>query len=75
MSGCDINRVRVLNKLVGTSSDEAYIPLDLLEVDRSKPGFIKVDVDGPECDVLDSGTSLLTSGNSYLLIQTHSLST
>lgn len=65
-------RVQVLNKFCGTTTEEDVIALDSLALDRSKPGFIKIDVDGPECDVLDSGASLLTEADVLLLVETHS---
>ena len=66
------DRVQVINGLVGTTSGSMYISLDDLIIDRSKCGFIKIDVDGTECDVLDSGVSLLMEASAYLLIETHS---
>src|SRR5439155_27157285 len=75
LNGEDTNgRLRVLNKLVGTCPRAEYVTLDSLELDRRKGGFIKIDVDGPECDVLDSGTSLLTEAKVCLLVETHSYS-
>ena len=50
-----------------------YVTLDSLNLDRDKPGFIKIDVDGPECDVLDSGARLLSKADVCLLVETHSL--
>ncbi len=65
-------RVQILNRFVGTADEEAYVTLDSLELDRDNPGFIKIDVDGPECDVLDSGACLLVEADVCLLIETHS---
>ena len=68
----DSKRLKVLCKYIGTASEEAYLTLDSLDLDHDKPGFIKIDVDGPECDVLDSGARLLSKGDVCLLVETHS---
>jgi hypothetical protein len=73
LSGADgTRRIRVVNKLVGVSSELGFVPLDSLEVDRGKYGFIKIDVDGSECDVLDSGIGLLSQADLCVLVETHS---
>jgi hypothetical protein len=41
-------------------------------VDRDSPGFIKIDVDGGEMDVLQSGQDLLAARRSSVLVETHS---
>jgi precorrin-6B methylase 2 len=67
------NGVEVVSKFAGTSEDTSYIQLDKLEISDSLPGFIKIDVDGSELDVLQSGKMLLSQGNVETLIETHSL--
>ena len=68
----DSERIQVLSSLVGTAAKQTYATLDSLDVDRDKPGFIKIDVDGAECDVLDSGARLLSKADVCLLVETHS---
>lgn len=73
LNGEQNNRtVTISNKLVGTAEDPQYTSLDALEVNQSKRGFIKVDVDGYELDVLKSGAQLLSEGSVDLLVETHS---
>jgi precorrin-6B methylase 2 len=46
--------------------------LDSLSLDLDAPGFLKIDVDGAEMDVLDSAGELLTQGKPDVLVETHS---
>jgi hypothetical protein len=66
------NRIDVLEKFVGTVNDDGYVRIDQLNIIPSARGFIKIDVDGFELDVLRSGRGLLSQGNVDLLIETHS---
>jgi hypothetical protein len=66
------DRLRLLQSLVGASEDGGRITLDSLDVDRTKPGFIKIDVDGAECDVLDGTVGLLSAADVSVLVETHS---
>ena len=68
----DTNRVTIINKYVGTLKNHDFVTLDSLKIDRNKYGFIKIDVDGLEMDVLRSGSSLISNGKLSLLIETHS---
>jgi precorrin-6B methylase 2 len=52
--------------------DGQGITLDDLPVDGAARGFIKIDVDGAELDVLKSGERLLSGSQIALLIETHS---
>ena len=65
-----MSKVVISNQFVGTDSGHAC--LDDVPVDREKRGFIKIDVDGAELDVLQSGESLLSSDRIDLLVETHS---
>lgn len=65
-------QVAVVKKFVGTSAREDYLALDDLDVDLDKQGFVKIDVDGAEFDVLDSGRKILSRGKLDMLIETHS---
>jgi hypothetical protein len=51
---------------------EGFIPLDCVPVDRSKRGFIKIDVDGAEVDVLEGASGLLRSCALDVLVEVHS---
>lgn len=57
---------------VGTADLDTHTPLDALDLARDAWGFIKVDVDGHEVDVLRSGEHLLSNRNIGLLVETHS---
>jgi hypothetical protein len=73
LNGEQDNRgITISNKFVGTAEDSQFTPLDALDVDKGKRGFIKVDVDGYELDVLKSGETLLSEGIVDLLVETHS---
>ncbi len=61
-----------LRLFVGTRGNASLRPLDALPVDRNSPGFIKIDVDGAEMDVLQSGKELLAARQSSVLVETHS---
>jgi len=68
----DNQSVTISNEFVGTADAPRYTPLDALDVETGKRGFIKIDVDGHELDVLKSGERLLSEGNPDLLVETHS---
>lgn len=64
--------VTVIPKLVGASVTSDTTALDAYRGDIALPCFIKVDVDGPEADVLRGAEELLATNASYWLIETHS---
>jgi len=66
------DRVEILVKFAGTKRDVSYIELDQLDLNKSARGFIKIDVDGAEFDVLQSGKRLFAEGNVEVLVETHS---
>jgi len=72
LNGLSRSDIAVLPKYVGTSIDQDHIGLDRVEVDRSKPGFIKIDIEGFETDALESANSLLDESDVTLLIEVHS---
>lgn len=49
-------------------------PLDALPLDRSRRGFVKIDVEGAELAVLESGRALLGAGQVDVLVEVHSRS-
>jgi hypothetical protein len=69
----ELNRSRsieILEKYLGTTADQ--VRLDSLLVPRQVTGFIKLDTDGAEFDILKSGEGLLREARPLLLIETHS---
>jgi Methyltransferase FkbM domain len=68
----DSQKVSVLKKFVGTSRDSQFVELDGLQLGQGEKGFVKIDVEGAELDVLKSGTRLLKNRNVDLVIETHS---
>jgi Methyltransferase FkbM domain len=65
-------RIEIVEKFIGTQNGDEYVTLDQLNIDRSLHGFIKIDVDGSECDILRSGQQLLSYFNVDILVGTHS---
>jgi|CXWL01.1.fsa_nt_gi hypothetical protein len=59
-------------KFIGCGSADIFERLDSLHVDSGVRGFIKIDVDGAEMDVLQSGERLFSQGKIDLLLETHS---
>jgi len=51
---------------------EGQVPLDELTIGRAGPILVKIDVDGVEIDVLQSGEKLLARSDCAFLIETHS---
>ena len=66
------NRLEILSKLVTANPSEGGVTLDALNLPHGERGFIKIDVDGYEMDVLRSGTDILSNGTVDLLVETHS---
>jgi len=65
-------KITVSTKFVGTLTDPCYVALDSMDLDRKRRGFIKIDVEGYELEVLRSGESLFSDGNVDVLLETHS---
>jgi hypothetical protein len=61
-------RLTIVTAMVGAPGHE----LDTFAVPRHERGFVKIDVDGGEIAVLESGRGLLGAGPRDLLIETHS---
>lgn len=51
---------------------EGCTALDDMGLDVGKRGFVKIDVDGAEADVLRSGANLLRSGAADFIVEVHS---
>jgi hypothetical protein len=60
---------RFVPSIIGRSG----VSIDSLAADAPSPIFLKVDVEGAEADVLLSGESCLSSGRSYMIVETHSV--
>jgi precorrin-6B methylase 2 len=68
----DNPRLVIHDCFAGTGPSPGSLAIDDLGLDPSKPGLLKVDVDGAETDVLDGATKLLTAGNPDVLVEVHS---
>lgn len=64
----DKGKVSVMQTLAGTAS----VAIDSLPVERSELGFLKIDVDGGEVDVLRSASQILDGSRAHVLVETHS---
>jgi methyltransferase FkbM-like protein len=64
--------LEVHGKFVGTAAADNIVTLDTLTRDRADVGFVKIDVDGGEIDVIESGRMLLAEKRTNFLIETHS---
>jgi len=73
LNGISDADIEVHPRYVGAAISAEYIRLDDLQVDRSQPGFIKIDIDGSEMDALESGATLIAEGSLQLLVEVHSL--
>jgi hypothetical protein len=65
-------RLRVRNQFVGRADRQDVTSLDALDLDRRQRGFLKIDVDGAEMDVLLSGRRLLAEAPLDIMLETHS---
>lgn len=64
---------RLDRRYVGTAAQANFVTLDELAREWSSLGFIKIDVDGSEVDVLKSGAGILLSRRTAcFLVETHS---
>jgi hypothetical protein len=68
----DDARLVVVDKFVGSAREPGYAPLDSLPHDNRARGFVKIDVDGAEIDVLHSGNRMLSDAPVDILLETHS---
>jgi hypothetical protein len=62
--------IDIFEKYLGTKSDQ--VRLDSLAVPRQTIGFIKLDADFAETDILKSGEGLLRESRPLLLVETYS---
>ena len=68
----DDPRLFLLPNIVTADQSGDGVALDALPIDRSAHGFIKIDVDGTELDVLRSAAGLLAESAPDVLVETHS---
>jgi len=74
LNGCESSEALVwVSKLIGLDDGPEFVPLAKLPVDNTRHGFIKIDVDGAEMEVLRSGETMLATTAVDLLVETHSL--
>lgn len=72
-NGCsDDGRLVIVEKLAGRADQAGCVALDDLPIDRTKRGFVKIDVDGAEMAVLEGAQTLLQTAIVDLLVETHS---
>jgi hypothetical protein len=65
-------RLVIVDKCVGTASGENFLSLDSFAPMVQGRGFLKIDVDGAEMDVLESGRNFLKNLRPAVLLETHS---
>lgn len=65
-------RLTIHASFVGTGDGAAVAALDSLPLDLTAPGFLKIDVDGYEAEVLAGAGRLLSDGKPDILIEVHS---
>src|SRR6266542_1650383 len=74
LNGCESSEALVwVSKLIGLDDGPEFVPLAKLPVDNTRHGFIKIDVDGADMDVLRSGETMLATTAVDLLVEPHSL--
>jgi hypothetical protein len=73
LNGIADDDVEIVTKFVGSGDTADTIMLDAVDVDRNARGFVKIDVEGAELNVLHGGSRLLRPELVDLLIETHSL--
>ncbi|MBV8612907.1 MAG: hypothetical protein JOY66_03935 [Acetobacteraceae bacterium] len=67
----DDPRLTLHTLAVSTNPNPGFVALDSLGLDAGQPGFLKIDVDGQEMHVLQSGAELLSEGTVDVLVETH----
>ena len=68
----DDPRLTLHQTAVSTNPNPGFVALDSIGLDAGQPGFLKIDVDGQEMHVLESGAALLSGGDVDVLVETHS---
>ena len=65
-------RLRLLSLFVGDGPPVTHRSLTKIVADLPDPVFIKIDVDGPEADILAQARDWLATRQALLIIETHS---
>jgi hypothetical protein len=65
-------RLTIHQKFAGDGDVLTHLAIDDLQLWRMGRGFLKIDVDGFEADVLDSARETLTQGDLDVLVEVHS---
>lgn len=66
------HRLMVVEKLAGPASSDDCVAIDDLPLDPRQRGFLKIDVDGAEMEVLEGAKTVLDRGPVDVLVETHS---
>jgi len=69
----DDDRLYIHRGFAGAGDGSEWQTLDELVTHLPTPVFLKIDIDGPEAEVLKSGLSILRNKDCRLLIETHSV--
>ncbi len=73
LNGLHVSEDRLIDKFAGSHDDGDTVKLDSILVDRTKPGLIKIDVEGQEVNVIKGAQELISECSSlFLIIETHS---
>jgi precorrin-6B methylase 2 len=67
------SRLHIHHGFAGEGESGRWKTLDELGASLPSPMFMKIDIDGPEAEVLQTGLTLLRDKDCRLLIETHSL--
>jgi hypothetical protein len=65
-------RLTIQQKFAGDGDRLTHLPIDDLQLWRMGHGFLKIDVDGFELEVLDSARETLAQGDLDVLVEVHS---
>lgn len=65
-------RISIIEKFIGTQNGDKHVRLDQIGIDHSHRGFIRINIDGAEFEVLRSGRQLLASAKADILVKTYS---
>lgn len=69
---CGRERIAVMPVCVGNTRADKFVNLDSLLKNCPDPVLLKIDVEGAELDVLDSGRSSIVNHDVMLIVETHS---
>lgn len=68
----DVTKITIIERRIGVLTTATELRLDDIDLDLvTAPGFIKIDVDGYEIEVLRGGNGILQRENVDVLVETH----